>query len=124
MIHAERNKNTEYFISYIEQALSKLANQEYSAFLNMFDSSRLSEKDIVLALKFLDPDRPVTKIDDPLITKCEKRSVYVSEYKNGSGYHMDYDLSTDGKQNDLTLSFEFLKATDGYYVSVLDLHTL
>ncbi|MCM1541515.1 MAG: hypothetical protein NC121_09645 [Blautia sp.] len=124
MIYTERDKNTEYFIPYIEQAVSKLAVQDYSAFLDMFDSSRLSEEDMISALKFLDDDWPVTRIDDPLITKCEKRRIDIFQYNDGSGYHIDYDLSTDGERNDLTLSCEFLKTADGYYVSVLDLHTL
>ena len=79
---------------------------------------------MILALKYLDPDWPITKIDDPMKTKCEGQRIDVAQYNDGSGYHMDYDLTTDGELNDLTIQIEFIKHGDDYSVSLEDLHTL
>lgn len=119
-----KQEDTNIFVSYIEKAVSELARKNYSAFLKMFDSSRLSEKDVIFALKFLDMDYPITEIDNPLEVKCEKRSIYAGKFSDGSGYYIDYDLSTDGELNDLTLSCEFLKSEGGYRVVLSDLHTM
>ena len=37
---------------------------------------------------------------------------------------MDYDLTTDGEINDLTIQIEFLKKENGYAAGLDDLHTL
>lgn len=37
---------------------------------------------------------------------------------------MDYDLTTNGEINDLTLQVVFLKKENGYFVELDDLHTL
>lgn len=42
MIQVKTGQEEKEFISYIEKALSKLAKEEYVAFLDMFDSSRVS----------------------------------------------------------------------------------
>lgn len=124
ILQGKTGQEKKEFISYVEKALSKLAVEEYTPFLNMFDSSRMSEAELVLALKYLDEDWPITKIDDPVKTKCDKQRIDIVQYKDGSGYHMDYDLTTDGELNDLTIQIEFLKHGDGYLVSLEDLHTM
>lgn len=124
MIQVEMGREKEGFISYVEKSLSQLAAEEYDIFLNMFDHSRISRDGLILALKYLDPDWPITKIDDPMKTKCEGQCIGVVQYNDGSGYHMDYDLTTDGELNDLTIQIEFLKHGDDYSVSLEDLHTL
>jgi hypothetical protein len=41
------------------------------------------------------------------------------------GFAFDYDLPIDGKWSDLTLQFEFIKKSKGYYAVVLhDIHVL
>jgi len=46
-------------------------------------------------------------------------------YKDGSGFWADYDLTTDGGLNDLTLQMEFLFTESGAFVArVLDAHVL
>ena len=55
---------------------------------------------------------------------CIDQEIDVFILRDGSGYCMDYDLTTDGEINDLTLQIEFLKKGDGYIVSLDDLHTL
>ena len=124
MIQDKNGINTDTFVSYIEQAVSKLADEQYSAFVHMFDSSRLSDQDVVLALKFLDMEVPVTKIDNPLTVKSMESRYDIGELNDGSGYYMDYNLSTGGDLNDLTLSCEFLKTEGGYRVCLSDLHTM
>lgn len=124
MIQVEMGHEEEGFISYVEKSLSQLAKEEYDIFLNMFDHSRISGDGLILALKYLDPDWPITKIDDPMKTKCEGQRIDVAQYNDGSGYHMDYDLTTDGELNDLTIQIEFIKHGDDYSVSLEDLHTL
>ncbi len=37
---------------------------------------------------------------------------------------MDYDLTTDGKVNDLTIQVEFRKEGNGYIVLLDDLHAM
>lgn len=124
MIQVGIGQEEKEFISYVERALSKLAKEEYAAFLVMFDSSRVSIDGLILALRYLDEDWPITKIDDPTKIKCSKQRISVRKYNDGSGYHMDYDLTTAGELNDLTIQVEFLKHGVDYSVSLEDLHTM
>lgn len=127
MIYAEKGKEQDYFIDFIEKALGILAKEKYNDFLAIFDNSRIStEQELISALRYLDDSRPVLKIDDPRLLKCKPQSVEIEifTFTDGRGYSMDYDLTTDGKKNDLTLQVEFLKNGNGYMVSLEDLHTL
>ena len=45
-------------------------------------------------------------------------------FNNGSGFHVDYDLTTDGKLNDLTLQMEFLYEGEGLRAVFLDVHVM
>lgn len=125
MIYTEKGKEQECFIDFVEKALGILAQENYHDFLAVFDSSRiLTEEDLIFALQYLDETRPVLKIDDPKQVKSKNQEIYLSTFRDGSGYYMDYDLTTNGEINDLTLQIEFLKKGDGYIVSLDDLHTL
>ena len=125
MIYAEKGKEQECFIDFVEKALGILAQEKYHDFLVVFDNSRiLTEEDLISALQYLDETRPVLKIDDPKQVKSQNQEIYLVAFRDGSGYCMDYDLTTDGEMNDLTLQVEFLKEGDGYIVSLDDLHTL
>ena len=123
MIKVETGKEKDCFVAYIEQALAKLSIKYDDAFLSLFDTSRLSKKDLILALRYLDETQPVMKIDDPTSTK-NKQDIYLEAFNDGSGYFMDYDLMTDGELNDLTLQVEFIKKENGYFVVLNDLRTL
>ena len=124
MIQVRIGHEEKEFISYVEKALSKLAKEEYAVFLDMFDSSRVSIDGLILALGYLHEDRPITKIDDPTKIKCSEQRISIRQYNDGSGYHMDYDLTTDGEPNDLTIQIEFLKHGVDYSVTLEDLHTM
>ena len=125
MIYAEKGKEQECFIDFAEKALGILAQEKYRDFLAVFDNCRiLTEEDLISALQYLDETRPVLKIDDPKQVKSQNQEIYLVALRDGSGYCMDYDLTTDGEMNDLTLQVEFLKEGDGYIVSLDDLHTL
>ena len=125
MIYAEKGKEQECFIDFAEKALGILAQEKYHDFLVVFDNSRiLTEEDLISALQYLDKTRPVLKIDDPKQVKNQNQEIYLVALRDGSGYCMDYALTTDGEINDLTLQIEFLKKGDGYIVSLDDLHTL
>ena len=124
MIQVSVGQEEKEFISFIEKALSELAKEEYDAFFDMFDSSRVTNDGLILALKYLDEDYPITKIDDPTKIKCSKQRISVGQYNDGSGYWMDYDLTTDGELNDLTIHVEFLRHGMDYSVSLEDLHTM
>ena len=124
MIHAENGKEQERFITFVEDALGILAKQDHTSFLALFDRSRLTEPDLTLALRYLDETRPILKIDDPAQVKNKRPEIYFGAFHDGSGYHMDYDLTTDGERNDLTLQVEFLKEKDGYIAVLDDLQTL
>ena len=125
MIYAEKGKEQECFIDFVEKALGILAQEKYRDFLAVFDNCRiLTEEDLISALQYLDETRPVLKIDDPKQVKSQNQEIYLVAFRDGSGYCMDYDLTTDGEMNDLTLQVEFLKEGDGYIVSLDDLHTL
>lgn len=46
-------------------------------------------------------------------------------YNDGSGFHVDYGLTTDGELNDLTLQLDFRFADSGaLIVKVLDVHVM
>ena len=125
MIYAEKGKEQDCFIDFVEKALGILAKEKYQEFLAVFDSSRiLTEQDLIFALQYLDETRPVLKIDDPKQVKSQNQKIDLFTFRDGSGYCMDYDLTTDCKINDLTLQIEFLKKGNGYTVSLDDLHTL
>lgn len=125
MIYAEKGKEQECFIDFVEKALGILAQEKYHDFLVVFDNSRiLTEEYLISALQYLDKTRPVLKIDDPKQVKNQNQEIYLVALRDGSGYCMDYSLTTDGEINDLTLQIEFLKKGDGYIVSLDDLHTL
>ena len=125
MIYAEKGKEQECFIDFVEKALGILAKEKYRDFLAVFDNSRiLTEQELISALQYLDETRPVLKIDDPEQVKSQNQEIELFTLRDGSGYCMDYDLTTDGEMNDLTLQVEFLKKGDGYIVSLDDLHTL
>lgn len=124
MIYVEEGKEQERFIDFAENALGILAREKYSDFLAVFDSSRLTEQDLYLALKYLDDTRPMVKIDDPVLLKNRLERIDFLAYTDGRGYCMDYDLTTNGEPNDLTVQIEFLKKYNGYFVELDDLHTL
>ena len=125
MIYAEKGKEQECFIDFVEKALGILAQEKYRDFLAVFDSSRiLTEEDLISALQYLDETRPVLKIDDPKQVKNQNQEIYLVALRDGSGYCMDYALTTDGEINDLTLQIDFLRKGDRYIVSLDDLHTL
>ena len=49
-------------------------------------------------------------------------SVYL--YNNGTGFEVDYDLTTDSEINDLTLIMEFLFIDNGVKANIVDIHVL
>ena len=124
MIQVRIGQEEKEFISHIEKALSKLAKEEYTAFLDMFDSSRVSDDGLILALRYLNEDRPIMKIDDPMKIKCPGQRISIGQYNDGSGYYMDYDLTTNGELNDLTIHVGFFKHGVDYSVSLEDLRTM
>ena len=46
------------------------------------------------------------------------------DWDNGSGLAVDYDLSSDGERNDLTLQMEFLYEGESLRPVFLDLHVM
>ena len=124
MIYVDKGKEQEQFISFVEHAISILAEENYVSFLSLFDSSRLAEQDLILALKYLEESRPTVRVDNPTQIKNENQIIYMNSYNDGSGYWMDYDLTTDGELNDLTVQIAFLKQKEGYSVVLDDLHAL
>lgn len=124
MMHAEKGKERDSFIAFIEYAVGILSKEDYTSFLALFDSSRLAREDLILALKYLDETRPVLKIDDPALIKSKNQRIDLFTFSNGSGYHMDYDLTTDGEINDLTIQVEFKKKENEYAVMLDDLHVM
>lgn len=45
-------------------------------------------------------------------------------FNNGSGFAVDYDLTSDGERNDLTLQMEFFYEGEGLRAVFLDLHVM
>ena len=115
MVYAEKGKEQESFIAFIEHALGILSAENYSSFLAQFDSSRLSEQDLI---------RPVLKVDNPVLVTNRYQEECLAPFSDGGGFYLDYDLTTNGVGNDLTIQVEFLKEGDGYRVILEDLHTL
>lgn len=124
MLYAPEGKEKEAFTAFVEHALGILSAEDYTAFLSLFDSSRLSEQDLILALRYLDETRPVLRVDDPAMVKNKCQDACFMPFNDGRGYCMEYDLTTNGAENDLTIQIEFVKESDGYSVIFDDLHTL
>lgn len=62
-------------------------------------------------------------------TKCSfHRQGYeqlsIIHYNNGSGFHVDYDLTTNEQLNDLTLQMEFLYDGHSLIAKLEDLHVM
>lgn len=123
MIYAEEGKERDSFIAFTEYALGILSKEDYTSFLALFDSG-MTEQDLLLCLRYLDSSRPVLKIDDPALEKNKDQRIDLFAFRDGSGYHLDYDLTTDGEINDLTIQVVFQKKENGYMVMLHDLHTL
>lgn len=123
MIYAEQGKEQDDFIAFVENSLGKLAKEDYASFLALFDRS-MTEANLILCLRYLDETRSVLKIDDPAQVKIQNQRIDLLTFSDGRGYHMDYDLTTNGEINDLTIQVEFLKEKDGYIVVLDGLHTL
>ncbi|MCM1184456.1 MAG: hypothetical protein NC337_13875 [Roseburia sp.] len=124
MIYAEHGKEQDAFVAFVERALGVLAKEEYASFLSLFDGSRLTERELVSALRYLDERRPVLRVDDPAQVKCSRQDFCFFVFRDGSGYRLEYDLTTAGERNDLTLQVEFFKEKDRYIAVLDDLHTL
>ena len=75
MIYAEKGKERECFIDFVEKALGILAKEKYRDFLAVFDNSRiLTEQELISALQYLDETQPVLKIDDPKRVRSEEHT--------------------------------------------------
>lgn len=123
MIYAEEGKERDCFIAFTEYALGILSKEDYASFLALFDCG-MTEQDLLLCLRYLDESRPVLKIDDPALVKSNDQRIDLFAFRDGSGYHLDYDLTTDGEINDLTIQVVFQKKENGYMAMLHDLHTL
>ena len=85
MIYAEKGKEQDCFIDFVEKALGILAKEKYQEFLAVFDSSRiLTEQDLIFALQYLDETRPVLKIDDPKQVKSQNQKIDLFTFRDGS----------------------------------------
>lgn len=124
MIKVRPGRETEDFIFFVEQTLSLLSEEKYDDFLAMYDSSRISREGLLLALRYLDDSRPIVKVDDPMKVECSRLCIDIGQFKDGSGYWIDYDLSTNGEPNDLTIQVVFSKRGTDYSAALHDLHTL
>lgn len=55
----------------------------------------------------------------------EYHQLHCIVYSDGRGFHVDYDLTTDGELNDLTLQMDFLFTESGSLAAkVLDAHVM
>ncbi len=124
MIIVEKGKEQEEFLTFMEHAITMLSEEQYEAFIALFDDSRMSEKELILALKYLDETCSAVKIDNPKCVKKSMQRVDLIFLRDGSGYCMDYDLFTEGQPNDLTVQIEFKKEKEGFFVTLEDIHTL
>ena len=122
MIIIEKDNQEKQFCSFINNAVSLLADEKYQEFIDCFDESRMNVNELISALRYLDDNGPITQIDNPGQSNNNIRGVY--KYTKGNGYAVDYDLMTNGKLNDLTLQIEFLIVDNKYKVCLEDLHTL
>lgn len=69
----------------------------------------------------------IDKFDVPCTFKpqYEYHQLSCITYSNGSGFHVDYGLTTDGELNDLTLQMKFLFTESGALIAkVLDAHVM
>lgn len=66
MVKLNTDKKKEGIVSFIEHTLSLLAEERYDDFLAMYDSSRISRDGLLLALRYLDVNSQVVKIDAPM----------------------------------------------------------
>ena len=64
------------------------------------------------------------QIGNPKITVCVDRRCDIIRFNDRIGYAMDYDLTTNGARNDLTIQIEFWLNGSGYNVVLDDLHAL
>ena len=77
-----------------------------------------------MELLYLDDSSNIFKVDDPMKVECSRPCMDIGQFKDGSGYWIDYDLFTNGEPNDLTIQVIFLKNGTDYSDELHDLHTL
>lgn len=78
-------------------------------YLNINELSHIDKYDIVCNFK----------------PKYEYHQLDCITYRDGSGIHVDYDLTTDGELNDLTLQMEFIFGERNSFIAkILDVHVL
>lgn len=80
---------------------------------------RVSEEDIKRVLNDYNPNDSIIVPPDDYYKK-----IYIIEYKDGSGYHVDIDLWYYDGQSDLTLQLDIRKEENKLKVTIDDLHVL
>lgn len=118
------------FLSFIKDFLAKLSAKKVNeAYLMLDDASNhsnaWSKQDLALFLDLNMEDEPYLTIDDPNeVTLPSNHRFDLYEYKDGSGYGTEYDLTSKGELNDFTIMFDFIKGNEGYLVYLTDIHVL
>lgn len=114
----------------IKQVVDMIADRRYEQLDNIAELDALTAEDIKeLAEGYLELNE--LSCIDHFDMECnfhpryEYQQLNFYHYNNGSGMAADYDMTTDGELNDLTLQMEFLyEGTEGLKAKILDLHVM
>lgn len=114
----------------IRQVVDLIAEKKYYDISQFAELESLTAADIEEAVDgFLEINELpyIDKYDTPcnFHPQYEYHQLYCNLYKDGSGFHADYDLTTDRELNDLTLQMEFLCTDSGTLKArFLDVHVM
>lgn len=121
------NKTAEGIVRMIVNLIAEKRYEEITAFAESEDLMAKDIKELVEDYLELNDLSHIDRFDTEckFHPKYEYHQLNVYHYKNGSGFHIDYDLTTDGELNDLTLQMEFLyEESGGLKAKFLDLHVM
>ena len=114
----------------VREVVNCIAQKNYTNLQNYAVLESLSLSDFMEEIEgFLELNELpyIDRFDVPCTFKpqYEYQQLFCIVYRDGRGFHVDYDLTTDGERNDLTLQMEFLFTESGSLAAkILQVHVL
>lgn len=105
----------EDIIRICKHVIECMVDSDYKLLENEGALTRVSEKDIKRVLNDYNSSENIIMPPDDYY-----QHIYINEYKDGSGYHVDLDLWYRDGQSDLTLQLDIRKKGYGKLIFIID----
>ncbi len=113
MISAEHEK---YAIEILTKVLKALHSKNYKKIIKIVDKSEIDDLEDFLKLALqLGFFKRIDKYGKPcnFKPKYEYKQLTIDEYDDGSGFFLDYDMTTNSELSDYSLQLKFLYSDNG-----------